>query len=229
MSVAVVPTPTPPTGTQTSGAAAPSPARRVVKPVALTAKGEADGMSDRVGSPTGEDRAGSPSRSAGSPLPHGKVKWSKLPSLMRKMKVVNDLKKGSAVVGANVEWGEAVATADRLSSRIHSLREKSNALGFQLDPRLLEEVFQTADALVDLTPMTAIRKKKERSRRRKGKRRTPPPKGRTRRPGRSCQPTCRSTCFRRPTRSYRNVFSVDSRANTRRAGNRRKERQQCKR
>ena len=66
MSAAVVPTPPPPEASHTGGAA-PSPARRVVEPVALMVKGQEGGMSGRAGSPRGSHRAGSPSDSAGSP------------------------------------------------------------------------------------------------------------------------------------------------------------------
>ena len=141
---------------QPRGTPAPSPARAVVERVNIEEPGAELGRST---SPGAGSRASSPS----SPKAGGKastVKWSKLPSLMRKMKVVNDLKTNSKVVGANVEWGNAVEAADRLSSRIQGLREKSNSMGFQLDPRLLEEVFQTADELVDLTPMHKHDKKR---------------------------------------------------------------------
>lgn len=152
--------PTPPRSFK--GTAAPSPARKIVQPIAFVPRaGEEatrrlEGANDGAGSPRVSTRSGSV-----SPTARTTVKWSKLPSLMRKMKVVNDLQKGSSIVGANVEWGNAVETADRLSSRIQTLREKSNALGFQLDPRLLEQVFQTADGLADFTPMSSSRKKKD--------------------------------------------------------------------
>ena len=161
----VVPTPPP----SVKGTVAPSPARKIVQPIALVptagveparrpegTNGRLEGTNDGAESPRGSTK----SRSA-SPTARAKVKWSKLPSLMRKMKVVQDLQKGSSIVGANVDWGNAVETVDRLSSRIKTLREKSNALGFQLDPRLLEQVFQTADGLADFTPMSSTRKKKD--------------------------------------------------------------------
>lgn len=140
----VPPQPQPPPNPRPT--AAPSPARQLVEPrEAVQPENELDrARSTRSQSPRSPRLV--------SPSPRVAAKWTKLPSLVRKMKVVNDLKKGSTLVGANVEWGNAVETADRLSSRIQHLREKSNSMGFQLDPRLLEEVFQTADELVDMKP-----------------------------------------------------------------------------
>lgn len=144
--------PQPPPGSRAE--AAPSPARAGVAP--LDVRSATGGFVTTIDG-TRSVRSASPDAEASprvSRLVGEKAKWSKLPGLMRKMKVVNQMKDGSKVVGANVEWQNAADQADRLQSRIQGLREKSAGMGMKgIDPRLMEEVFARADELVDLAPM----------------------------------------------------------------------------
>ena len=159
--------PQPPGGSR--GEAAPSPARSVVAPLAM-ADGNAFNL-DFGAKPEGGERSAKSAKSGDGSSPRKsrlvgeKVKWAKLPGLMRKMKVVNEMKNGSSLVGANVEWQNAAEQADRLQSRIQGLREKSAGMGINMsmgiDPRLMEEVFARADELVDLAPMRKHDRKKE--------------------------------------------------------------------
>jgi len=100
-----------------------------VDPIAL---GLPEGLDD-------DDEASN--KSPSPPRATEKAKANKLPMLIKKVKAVNALRMGSAVVGARVQWDQSVREQDRLSTRIAGLRQKSRGLGFDLPPHLLDDVF----------------------------------------------------------------------------------------
>ena len=95
-----------------------------------------------LGLPEGlDDDDEASNKSPSPPRATEKAKANKLPMLIKKVKAVNALRMGSAVVGARVQWDQSVREQDRLSTRIAGLRQKSRGLGFDLPPHLLDDVF----------------------------------------------------------------------------------------